>query len=199
MSRCKRRNDTFCCCLSLTLDVTAAFFHVSQATRWQHQDGGERPDKRGPGWQTGELMQWFDMKQLEQPRICNAVQLCSSHITVETQCILYMLTTTLVSSCVAFKTSFSWSQNGAISYSQPRQTRSSPSPALSFLHIASMEKDKMTQIHSRCSNCPSLRKTCLGNRFPYVNTWISFKPRHLGLFLAFFLWVHEGKEQPLLI
>lgn len=197
MSRCKLCNDTCCCCLSLTLNVTAAFFHVSQATRWQHQDGGERPDKRGPGWQTGELSSWWwrNTMQLEQPRIYNAEQQSSSHITV----VLYMLTTTLVSSCVAFKTSFSWSQNGAISYSRPRQTRSSPSSALSFLHIASMEKDKMTQIHSRCSNCPSLRKTCLGNRFPYVNTWISFKPRHSGLFLAFFLWVHEGKEQPLLI
>lgn len=52
-----------------------------------------------------------------------------------------------------------------------RQT-SFPLLCFPFLPSASMEKDKMTQSHSRCLNCTSLRKSCLGKRFPYVNSSI---------------------------
>lgn len=64
-----------------------------------------------------------------------------------------------------------------------------PLPAAPFLsfHIASMEKDRMTQTHSHCSDCTSLRKTLLGSRFPCVNTSISLKPKlwRFYLFVCF--------------
>lgn len=70
-------------------------------------------------------------------------------------------------------------------------------PALSSLHIDSMEKDRMTHKHSHYSNCPALWKMRLVNRFPYVNTSLSFKPDLLNP--CRFLWERCGKEQPLLL